>query len=714
MRGARVTLGVYRFTRREGRPDSRPVGENAASVVFSAPPIARQRRLVLVLPGLIVVAGGLLLAIDDGGFPATVWYPAALFALVLLTIVVLAAPPAGLRPRTLVVGLCAYGLFTALAFASMAWADAPGEAWTAANRIFLYGLALLLVTLQPWNRETGAAAVGLAGFGTALIAVTILVDGVVSGDPSDLFLGGRLAEPAGYLNATANLWLIGFWPCLYFATRRATAGWLRGLGLAAAVVLLQLDVLSQSRGAVIAFAASALVFVILTPRRWPALFALGVAIGLTALAFGPLVDVRDAASAADLGPALDDAARAIALCAAAAFVLGLLATVVGRRAEPELERRAWVPRAGNIALAALVLAGLVAVLAAIGNPSDWVSTRWDDFKNSGYSQVESGRTRFTGGLGSNRYDFYRVALDQFEEKPLLGVGGDNFADAYLLHRRTSEAPRHPHSLAFRVLSQYGLVGALLFVAFLGAMLAAVLRARRLSGPDGAALVAGAFGAFAAFFFHALVDWLWAFPALGVLAFAMLGVAARIDDRADGLSAARGRALPLPARVVIAVLVIAGAVSLAIPGIAARYTTSAYEDFQQDPATALDRLDRAADLNPLSDEPLVAEGVIEQRLGRPAQAVSPLREAIDRRPGNWFSHLELGLALAETGHPRAALESLREASRLNPRQPLAAEIYRMIRSGRKIDAEAVEQRLYRSLQDRLQATDPDAASHSESD
>ena len=58
--------------------------------------------------------------------------------------------------------------------------------------------------------------------------------------------------------------------------------------------------------------------------------------------------------------------------------------------------------------------------------------------------------------------------------------------------------------------------------------------------------------------------------------------------------------------------------------------------------------------------------------------------------------------------------MREAARLNPRQPLAAETYRRIRSGRPIDAVAVEQELYRGLQDRLQATDPDAASHSESD
>ena len=236
------------------------------------------------------------------------------------------------------------------------------------------------------------------------------------------------------------------------------------------------------------------------------------------------------------------------------------------------------------------------------------------------------------------------------------MGGDNFADPYLLHRRTLEAPRHPHSLAFRILSQYGLVGTVLFLVFLGGMVAAVLRARRRSGPETAALVSAAFAAFAAFFFHALVDWLWAFPALAVLAFAMLGVAARTEEQpVDALE-------PAPARCRwrhewhSRVVTLAAAVSLALPGVAARYTASAYEHFREHPKTALDQLERAADLDPLSDEPLVAEGVIEQRLGRPASAIDATRRAIERRPGNWFSHLELGLAQSEPGHhgPRFAI------------------------------------------------------------
>jgi tetratricopeptide (TPR) repeat protein len=682
-------------------------------VNFSGSPAAGRRQLALVIPGLIVVAGGLVLALDDGGYPPTAWYPAALFAVLLLAVVVLAAPPARLGPPTLVLALCAFGLFALLAYASIAWADDQGAAWLAANRILLYGVVLVLVTLHPWSRGGAAVAVAITGFGLTLIAAAILLGGVISDDPSDLFLGGRLSEPAGYLNATANLWLIGLWPTLYFSTRWESPPWARALALAAATLLLEMELLSQSRGAVIAFAASALVYVALTPRRWPTLIALAAVLGITALAFDPLVEVRDAARAADLGPALDDAAGAIALSVAGALALGFLGSLVGARIGPRLERNPRVRPAGNIALGVLAVAGLVAILVAIGNPRDWADARWQDFKTSGYSQVESGRTRFTGGLGSNRYDFYRVALDQFESDPVLGVGGDNFADAYLLHRRTLEAPRHPHSLAFRVLSQYGLAGCALFLLFLGAVVATVIRARRRIGPEAAGVVAAAFAAFAAFFFHALVDWLWAFPALGVLAFAMLGVAARTEDEPAQV-VARSQRLPFAARAAFGVATLAAAVSLALPGVAARYTASAYEHFREEPVTALDQLERAADLDPLSDEPLVARGVIEQRLGRPERAIAPLRRAIERRPGNWFSHLELGLALAEVGRSRAALADLSEAARLNPRQPLARATYRKVRAGRRIDAVAVERSLYLSLQQRLRATDPDAASHSETD
>jgi tetratricopeptide (TPR) repeat protein len=676
--------------------------------------VRRRRELVLALPGLLAVAMGVVLAVFDGGFPPTVWYPAALFTLVLLTVSFVAASPALPRDRLILVGLAAYGLFVAWSFLGIAWADSPGDAWMASNRSLFYGLVLLLVATRPWRIASATAAVAIAGLGVGAIAIGVLLIGALGDDPTDLFLGGRLSHPAGYLNATANLWLIGYFPAVHLFAAGRIAWPVRVLALPVATVLLEMELLSQSRGAAIALGVTAVVYIAMTTSRWPALLTIATTVGLTALSFDVLTDVRDSVGRSGLASNFDDAIEAVALSALAALVLGLAVMAIALATRSTLERhrdrRLRVARWGDRALVLLALAAVVAGAVAIGAPKPWLDARWDDFKNSGYTRADNGETRFSGGLGSNRYDFYRVSLDQFEEHPIRGVGGDNFAAAYLRERRTLEAPRYPHSLAFRVLSQHGLVGTLLFVVFLVALVAASVRSRIRATREGAALVAGALAAFVAFFVHALGDWLWSFPALGVLAFALLAVAAGL--RGDGdLETELGAGLrgALAGRTALAALVLAAAVGLAIPGIAARYTAAAYDDFRTDPNGALDRLDRAADLNPLSDEPLVAKGVILQRLGRPRAAIAPLEEAISRQGNNWFSRLELALARARIGQMARAATGLREAKRLNPLQPLLADTLRDLRAGERIDPIAVERELFGGLRERLRATDPDAGS-----
>src|SRR5208282_6780207 len=106
---------------------------------------------------------------------------------------------------------------------------------------------------------------------------------------------------------------------------------------------------------------------------------------------------------------------------------------------------------------------------AAGNPVTRVRHGWDTFK-SGYAATNSSGSRLTSGLGSNRYDFYRVALDEFAAHPLLGIGADNFQQQYLAHGRSRETPHYPHSVELRTLTETGLVGALLALVGLGAAL----------------------------------------------------------------------------------------------------------------------------------------------------------------------------------------------------------------------------------------------------
>ena len=127
------------------------------------------------------------------------------------------------------------------------------------------------------------------------------------------------------------------------------------------------------------------------------------------------------------------------------------------------------------AVAAVV--GIVVAIGVIGNPVDWGDQRWQDFKGD-YDKGGFGSSRFSGDLGSGRYDFWRVALDdEFSESPVVGEGADNFAVTYLEHRETSEEPFYPHSLPIRILAGTGIVGALLFAGFAIAAIVAAFRSR---------------------------------------------------------------------------------------------------------------------------------------------------------------------------------------------------------------------------------------------
>lgn len=677
----------------------------------------------VVLPGFVVIAAGLIAAVFDGGFRVTVWYPTALFLLALLVSIAVAAPPRREdRSRLVELALGLYGLFAVWAFLSIIWAAAPGPAWDGANRILLYGIVLSVVCLRPWSAAQAGAAMLLAAVGMAAIAIGVLVVATTTADPARFFLEGRLAVPAGYLNANANLWLIGFFPALHVAASRTLAWPLRGLGLGAATLLLQIALLSQSRGAVIAFVVTVVLYLVLTPRRWSALLALATAIGLTVLASGPLLDVRLAAEPAQLGPALDLAGRAIAISAGAALIAGCVAGLAAGHTRALVDARPLLRRAGDVTLAGGAVVALVAVLLAVGDPVDFAQARWTDFRDAGYSDVESGRTRFGGSLGSGRYDFYRVALAEFRDHPVRGTGTDNFAAAYLQDRRTAEAPQYPHSLVFMVLSQLGAVGAALLAAFLALMAVAAARVLRRGSREEGAVVAAALAGAGVWLVHATGDWLWEFPALGILGMSLLAIAARTRMARPGPSVAdsavaavslarsepRGGPSVLLVRVAAAVVVLAAAVSLAVPGVAARYATAAYKHAATDPSRTLSGLERAASVNRLDDDPLVTMGVIAQRLGRSELAVDALRRAIERAPENWYAHLELGLALAVDGDVEAAEGSLRAAVALNPRQTEARQALRVVQRGEALDPVVVQRRLRSQLEARFSRTDPSEA------
>ena len=667
----------------------------------------------------------LVLATDDGGLGGERWYPAALFELALLALTLTVARGRATFGRGVGVALGALVALALWALASAAWSDVPALARDGGNRVLLYAIVLAIVAARPWPRRAFTLALALVSGGLGAIAVGILVQTALIADPSRLFVESRLSAPTSYANATASLWLIGVWPAIALACAARARAELRVVAIGVACLLLEVSLLSVSRGALAAAVAAALVFVAAGRERRTLLGALAVVVGCCVLAAGPLLAVSEVTTGAELAGALGAARGAIAwttlLAMALAGVAILLAPEAARRGvawRSAADRRLGAVVSGgaarmlrgsprrNLRAAAIALA-LAASLAAVatGQPASWAQTRWGDFTSSGYSKVGTGSARITGSLGSSRYDFYRVAVGAFAQRPIAGVGYGNFEVPYLADRRTDEAPRYAHSLVFGVLSQVGLVGAALMLAFLAAIGGAIRRALARAG-ERRTLVAGALGGVACWFAHGLVDWVWEFPALGMLSFALLGLAARGCAEDAGPAHERGpeaarlpRMRPLVA-VALGVATLAAAGSFVTLGVAAHLTREALDEAPRDPQRAMAHLRQAARFDPLAASPLLSRGVLAVRVGDRAAAERSFEAALKREPRNWFAELELGALYAGSGRQALGLQALARAERLNPREQVIDEARATIRAGAGVDPRTLERARYEVARSRL--------------
>ncbi len=506
--------------------------------------IAALRAAPVTLPCLAALALMVVWSTADAGYPLTHWAPGGLIVLALLAIAVLARPPR-LRevPGPVLLALGCLAAYTALSFLSILWAAVPGDAWEGADRTLLYLLVFALFALWP---QRGATATGLLSAWTLALAclalITLLHVDAAAGSPARLqalLPGGRLVYPAGYANADAAQWLIAFWPALLLARSRELPSALRGALAGGAVLLAGVALLSQSRGALYATPAMLVLVFALLPgrvRTFALLVPVAAAIGAAAPAVLRVGERLEAGhGATDAVHTATDAVHT----ATVALLAGALVVAAVVTSAAAIERRRTLPAASALRVhrgaGALAWVCLVVLLAgawvAAGNPVTRARHAWDTFKSpSGYS-ADSGGSRLTSGLGSNRYDFYRVALDEFAAHPVAGIGADNFAEAYLVHGRSGETPHYPHSVELRTLSQTGLLGALLALAGLaGALLAGWRALARAPDPLARAAAAAALSGFAYWAVHGSFDWFWEFAGLGAPAFALLGLACALAPR----------------------------------------------------------------------------------------------------------------------------------------------------------------------------------------
>lgn len=618
-------------------------------------------RGAIVLAAVLVAGCGLAPAFG-GLYRLSLWGPIALVLLALLLALVVARP-ATLRPSAMaaLLGLAALWLWTLL---SISWAESADRAALEASRWLLYLAFFAILVLLIRSDRVTRLVLGLAGPVVALFAAYLCVT-LLLPVSSDLFFGGRLYYPLGYVNGQIGYLLLGFWPLVAVAERSSKRA-VAGAALAGAVVLAGLAMLAQTRAILPAIVVSALVVCLAVSGRKKRLWALALVVAAAVAAAPGLLEVyaqtRPGARQPDEGTIRSGVAGLLAAAAVAGGLWGALRHLFERTVAVR-----WRPHQLSAASAAgLVLLALTVAtlgLLVVGDPIAAVDEQAQAFERLDVRASDESSSRFTSG-GGNRYDYWRVALRQFKSEPFRGLGAGNYNQTYFLDRRTTEDIRQPHSIELQTLAELGLVGMAALALFVGAVLAGFARrsARARFDPAEAKIAVAAGGAFVFWLVHTSVDWLHLIP--GATGLALCAAACLVGPWRE--SDARPRRGWLAVALVSVAVVLGGAVLVGRATLADRYRMEAEQALDSDPRNSLQQIDRSLALNDEALEAYYAKAAAWARMGNYGQARAALGEATRREPHAFVTWALLGDLALRRGDLGQARRDYGRASELNPR------------------------------------------------
>jgi type II secretory pathway pseudopilin PulG len=481
--------------------------------------------LVRALPAGALLAGPTVIAFFSGGYfdqPREIGGIAA-WALVIVAAIVSRRPLPRRWPGILaIVALAALTGWIAL---SLDWAPLAGPAQDDLQRVALYLGALVAAAALLGPRPAARWVEPALGLG-AFVVVAYGLSGRLLPDAIPLAHSrtalGRLEQPLTYWNATGALAAMGF----VLATRVAgDATRDAPLRLAAATVTPPLAVgvyLSFSRGALAALAVGLVVLLALTPeRRQVRVVALLVVLGVVASVASGLLPAVRALEGSSVAKTAEGAAMLVILLALMGAAAAGCAWLARFEASGRLRSgRVRLPRPRLVVAACLVLllGATLGVASLEGRP--------------GTPTLGASTARLTS-VKSNRYDYWRVALEEFVDHPIRGAGAGAFRVDWRRKRTVLDPAKDAHSLYIETLGELGLVGAVILAALLVGVAVAARRAFRRFPVQ----AAGAIAALAVFAVHAGLDWDWEMPALSLVALLLAGALIAWSEAAAATSPA---------------------------------------------------------------------------------------------------------------------------------------------------------------------------------
>ena len=424
-------------------------------------------------------------------------------------------------------------------------------------------------------------------------------------------------------------------------------------------------------------------------RRTYALLA--CAAGMAA-AGGPLTDVYDTGTTTGSVPADVGHRAALALVLVSLGVgIGWAVAVVALRRLAELrpDLPARLARAGVAVLAAgaLLVAGVA--VASAGRIENKVSTQWTAFTSngtdlgSGSSQASATTNRLVSGSGA-RYDYWRVAVDAFADRPLLGVGAGNYDRPYYKERTTTEDVHQPHSIELQALSELGIGGAALLACFIAGLAIAAVRMRTAASasPLSATLMVAGVGVVTSWLVHTSVDWIHLMPGITGIALVMVAPLAMNRRPAEAVvraPARSGRFALRPVAVAGAGLaglaLVLGASSLSRQGLADVFRNRADDALAARPADAIKEANRSLRLDAENPRTYYIKAAALARFNAADAARQTLLRGASKEPDNFVTWTLLGDLAVRMGHFGEAQRNYRRASALNPQDASLRQLAR---------------------------------------
>jgi tetratricopeptide (TPR) repeat protein len=625
--------------------------------------------LALIL-GLALAGGGYFLS-DRHIAGLAVW---------LVLVVMLALGAAGKatlgRPFWWATGLIG-GLALFSAFSSL-WSGSVELSVIEADRVLVYlgfFLTAFLIAQTDERRQRFAEGIGIALIGAALLALASRLLPHVFALGAGPGSGPRTGYPFGYWNADGLAFGIGTAFCLWMSRRSLTAA-LRWLAVGAIPVLLLALYFTYSRGGLLGLVIACLCLLALSHDR---LWMLGtLAIG----AIGAIPAVLEVQASTSLAQnyadqaAIDQGVKVLVLLIGGiALSLALFAllrrlerrggTLTGRALELSRDRRT---------LRALAL---VAALLAIGAALAVGGRAWEQFSSPDQQFPADPAQHFSQLSGANRHEFWRVAVDAFEEKPVLGHGAGTYRFSWDKLRQIEVPVLNAHSLYLQAFTELGVLGGLLVLALVGTLLWTGFAAWRAASGTRRELHAVLFAACLAFAIGAGTDWFWEIAGVGAIFLLAAGalVAARCGQLAQARAEANGNRERRRFGLTVAGLGLAWIVALALIGpllVDREIDTSNAAAADGNIAGAVDHADTARSIEPWAASPYLQLGLLAESQQEYGPAAERLGEAIDREEEDWQLYYLRARVEHKAGDDGAAAADSEEARRLNPEEKCLEE------------------------------------------